>query len=105
MKIFAGRANRPLAEKIAEGLGTELGDVEIRQFSDGELFVQFNENVRGVDIFIVQPTFPPAENLLELLIMIDAAARQGPINDITDKELVASRNCVSSIGPRVRRVT
>ena len=75
MKIFAGRANRPLAEEIAKGLGTELGDVEIRQFNDGEIFIQFNENVRGVDVFIVQPTFPPAENLLELLIMIDAAAR------------------------------
>jgi ribose-phosphate pyrophosphokinase len=75
MKVFAGRANRPLAEKIAEYLGTHLGDIEIRQFSDGELFVQFNENVRGVDVFVVQPTFPPAENLFELLIMIDAAAR------------------------------
>jgi ribose-phosphate pyrophosphokinase len=75
MKVFAGRANRPLAEKIAECLGTTLGDIEIRQFSDGELFVQFNENVRGVDVFVVQPTFPPAENLFELLIMIDAAAR------------------------------
>jgi ribose-phosphate pyrophosphokinase len=75
MKIFAGRANRPLAERIAEYLGTELGDSEIRQFSDGEIFVKFNENIRGVDVFIVQPTFPPAENLFELLIMIDAAAR------------------------------
>ena len=75
MKIFAGRANRPLAERLAQYLGIELGDVEIRQFRDGEIFVQFNENVRGVDVFIVQPTFPPAENLLELLIMIDAAAR------------------------------
>jgi len=75
MKIFAGRANRPLAEKIAAYLGMTLGNVEIKQFEDGEIFVQFNENVRGVDIFIVQPTFPPGDNLLELLIMIDAAAR------------------------------
>lgn len=75
MKIFAGRANRPLAEEMARFLGTELGDCEIEQFSDGEIFVKINENVRGVDVFIVQPTFPPAENLLELLIMIDAASR------------------------------
>jgi ribose-phosphate pyrophosphokinase len=75
MKIFAGRANRPLAERIAAYLGITLGNVEIRQFEDGEIFVQFNENVRGVDIFIVQPTHPPGDNLLELLIMIDAAAR------------------------------
>ena len=75
MKIFAGRANRPLAEEMAGFLGTELGDCDIMQFSDGEIFVKINENVRGVDVFIVQPTFPPAENLLELLIMIDAATR------------------------------
>ena len=75
MKIFAGRANRPLAEEMARFLGTELGDCDIEQFSDGEIFVKINENVRGVDVFIVQPTFPPAENLLELLIMIDAAVR------------------------------
>jgi ribose-phosphate pyrophosphokinase len=75
MKIFAGRANRALAEEMAGFLGTDLGDCEITQFSDGEIFVKINENVRGVDVFIVQPTFPPAENLLELLIMIDAASR------------------------------
>lgn len=75
MKLFAGRANRPLAEEMAEFLGTELGDCEITQFSDGEIFVKINENVRGVDVFIVQPTFPPAENLLELLLLIDAASR------------------------------
>ena len=75
MKIFAGRANRALAEEMAQFLGTELGDCEITQFSDGEIFVKINENVRGVDVFIVQPTFPPAENLMELLIMIDAASR------------------------------
>jgi ribose-phosphate pyrophosphokinase len=75
MKIFAGRANRPLAEKIAAYLDMNLGEVEIRQFADGEIFVQFNENIRGVDVFIVQPTVPPADNLLELLIMLDAAGR------------------------------
>ena len=75
MRIFAGSANRQLAEDIVNYLGTDLGDCEIRQFADGELFAKYNENVRGVDVFIVQPTFPPAENLMELLIMIDAACR------------------------------
>jgi ribose-phosphate pyrophosphokinase len=75
MKVFAGRANRPLAAEIAKYLGTELGDCEIKQFADGEIFVKYNENVRGTDLFIVQPTFPPGDNLLELLVMIDAACR------------------------------
>lgn len=75
MRIFAGSANRQLAEDIVNYLGTDLGDCEIKQFADGELFAKYNENVRGVDVFIVQPTFPPAENLMELLIMIDAACR------------------------------
>jgi ribose-phosphate pyrophosphokinase len=75
MRLFAGRANATLAEEIADYLGTDLGDCEITQFSDGELFAKYNENVRGVDLFIVQSTFPPAENLMELLILIDAALR------------------------------
>jgi ribose-phosphate pyrophosphokinase len=75
MRVFAGRANATLAEEIADYLGTDLGDCEITQFSDGELFAKYNENVRGVDVFIVQSTFPPAENLMELLILIDAALR------------------------------
>jgi len=75
MRLFAGRANATLAEEIADYLGTDLGDCEITQFSDGELFAKYNENVRGVDLFIIQSTFPPAENLMELLILIDAALR------------------------------
>ncbi len=75
MRVFAGTANRALAQQIVEFLGTELGACEIGQFSDGEISVQFNENIRGVDVFIVQSTVPPAENLMELLVMIDAASR------------------------------
>ncbi len=75
MKIFSGSANRPLAEKIAGYLGMELGDVELGRFSDGEISVKYNENIRGNDVFIIQPTSPPAENILELLLMIDAAHR------------------------------
>jgi ribose-phosphate pyrophosphokinase len=75
MKIFAGRANRPLAEKIAKKVGQPLGKCEIRNFSDGEIWMKYSENIRGSDVFIIQSTNPPADNLLELLIMIDAARR------------------------------
>ena len=75
LKVFSGRSNRPLALKIARDLGTELGQCEIKTFSDGEIWVKFTENIRGSDVYIVQSTNPPAENLLELLIMIDAARR------------------------------
>ena len=75
LKVFGGRSNRPLAQKIADAIGIPLGDCEIRSFSDGELWVKYGENIRGCDVFIVQSTNPPAENLMELLIMIDAARR------------------------------
>jgi ribose-phosphate pyrophosphokinase len=75
MRIFAGNANRVLAERIVSSLGVELGDVTLRHFSDGEIYCKFNENIRGEDVFIVQGTQPPAEHLMELLIMIDAAKR------------------------------
>ncbi|MER3524777.1 MAG: ribose-phosphate diphosphokinase [Ignavibacteria bacterium] len=75
LKVFSGRSNRRLAEKIAAALGKPLGSCEIRDFSDGEMWVKYSENIRGADVFIVQSTNPPAENLLELLIMIDAARR------------------------------
>ncbi|MFH0953465.1 MAG: ribose-phosphate pyrophosphokinase [Verrucomicrobiota bacterium] len=76
MRIFSGNANRPLAEKIASYVGQPLGEATISRFPDGEIFVKFVENIRGKDIFIVQPTcYPPNDNLMELLIMIDAAKR------------------------------
>lgn len=75
MKVFSGTANRPLAEKIAKYLKIPLGDAEISRFNDGEIAVKYNENIRGIDLFIVQPTCPPSENLMELLLMIDAASR------------------------------
>lgn len=75
LKIFSGTAHRQLGERIAAYLGLPLGEVKISRFSDGEIGVQFEENIRGRDVFIVQPTCPPAENLLELLIMVDAAKR------------------------------
>lgn len=74
-KIFSGSSNLPLAEKIANKLGKPLGSLELKRFSDGEIWVKYGENIRGSDVFIIQSTNPPAENLLELLIMIDAAKR------------------------------
>jgi len=74
-QIFSGRSNRALAERIAEDIGTPLGKCEIKTFSDGEIWVKYSDNIRGSDVFIVQSTNPPAENLMELLIMIDAAMR------------------------------
>ena len=76
VRIFTGNANRPLAEKIAKYIDQPLGDLSITHFPDGEIFVKIIENVRGMDVFIIQPTcYPPNENLMELLIMIDAAKR------------------------------
>src|SRR3989339_538350 len=74
-KIFSGSSNLPLAEKIAHKLNMPLGLVELKRFSDGEIWVKYLENIRGSDIFIVQSTNPPSDNLLELLIMVDAAKR------------------------------
>jgi len=76
LKLFTGNANRALAEEIAQYLHVPLGEAEVSRFSDGEIFVQVNENVRGTDVFIVQPTCPPVnDSLMELLIMIDAFKR------------------------------
>ena len=75
IKVFSGRSNRVLAEKIVKALGEPMGRCEIKTFSDGEIWVKYAENIRGSDVFIVQSTNPPAENLMELLIMIDAARR------------------------------
>ncbi|MEO0093394.1 MAG: ribose-phosphate pyrophosphokinase [candidate division WOR-3 bacterium] len=75
LKVFSGRANLPLAEKIANYLGIKLSDAKIRNFADGEIRIKIEENVRGVDVFVIQPTHPPAENILELLLMIDALKR------------------------------
>src|SRR5947209_10437918 len=75
LKLLSGSANRTLAETIAEHLGVEVGRVSLGRFADGEISVRIDENVRGNDVFIVQPTNPPAENIMELLLLIDAARR------------------------------
>jgi ribose-phosphate pyrophosphokinase len=76
MKLIAGNANRPLARKIAERLGIQMGKVEVARFSDGEIQVKIDESMRGLDVFVVQPTCHPVnENLMELLIIMDALRR------------------------------
>ena len=76
LKLFSGNANRALAEEIAQYLRVPVSDAEVTRFSDGEIYVQVNENVRGADVFLVQPTCPPVnDTLMELLIMVDAMRR------------------------------
>lgn len=76
LRIFSGTAHPALAEEIVDYLGVRQSDTTVEKFPDGETFVKINENIRGRDIFIVQPTCPPTnENLMELLIMVDAAKR------------------------------
>jgi ribose-phosphate pyrophosphokinase len=75
MRLLTGTANRPLATEVAQKLGIEVTKSTVTRFADGEIFVRIDENVRGADVFIVQPTNPPAENVLELLLLIDAARR------------------------------
>ena len=75
IKIFSGRGSEYLAEKIAASFGTTLGQSEVLRFSDGEFQPCFNESIRRCTVFIIQSTFPPSDNLMELLMMIDAARR------------------------------
>jgi ribose-phosphate pyrophosphokinase len=75
LKLLSGTANRGLAEEIACHLGVELCRVHLGRFADGEISVRIDENVRGNDVFIVQPTNPPADNVMEMLLLIDAARR------------------------------
>jgi ribose-phosphate pyrophosphokinase len=83
--VFSGNANRPLAEKICQHLQIPLGQAVVGRFSDGEISVEFQENVRGKDVYIIQPTCMPCnENLMELLIMMDALKR-------------ASARCVTAV--------
>ena len=75
LKIFSGRSKPLLASKIARSAGCSLGEISIKTFSDGEIWVKYEENVRGCDVFLVQSTNGPAENILELALMADAAVR------------------------------
>lgn len=80
VKIFSGQQSLYLAEKIAQSYGKPLGEVTVQQFSDGEMSPFFGESVRGCDVFLIQSTFPPADNFMELLMMIDAAKRASALS-------------------------
>ena len=75
IKLFACKASKDFALKVAKALNLELGDSDVLTFSDGEFQPCYNESVRGATVFIIQSTFPPTDNLFELLLMIDAAKR------------------------------
>ena len=75
VKIFPGKGTQGLAEKIAHAYDYPLGAITSQKFSDGEIHVSYNESIRGCEVFLIQSTAPPAENILELLLMIDAARR------------------------------
>jgi ribose-phosphate pyrophosphokinase len=75
VKLFAGSGSQDLAQSIAHAYGKPLGNATLKKFSDGELSVAFEESIRGSDLFLIQSTHPPADNLMELLMMIDAARR------------------------------
>ena len=75
LKIFSGRSNPILAKKIADSLDQNLGEITIKTFADGELWIKFEENIRGTDVFIIQPTNSPGDNIIELALLIDAAVR------------------------------
>jgi len=75
MKIFSGNSNKSLAKDICKYLDISLGELEIKRFSDGELSVAFKENIRNEDVFIIQSTNPPSDNIWELLLILDAAKR------------------------------
>lgn len=83
LKFFSGRATRYLAEKIVKSFGNELGQSSVMEFSDGEFQPSFEESVRGCNVFIIQSTFPPIDNLFELLMMIDAAKRASAYNIVS----------------------
>ncbi len=75
VKIFACQASQELGEKVAREFGQELGNVKLSRFSDGEFQISYEESIRGNDVFIIQSTMPPTDNMMELLLMIDAAKR------------------------------
>jgi ribose-phosphate pyrophosphokinase len=75
LRVLSGRGHRELSAKICHHLDVDLTEVIVGNFSDGEISIKIGENIRGTDVFIIQPTFPPAENILELLLILDAARR------------------------------
>ena len=87
--VFSGTSTRYLAEKICASLGCPLGNLVVTKFSDGEFAVSYEESIRGRDVFLVQSTFPNSDNLMELLLMIDAARYLVLVPEKTKKEFCA----------------
>ena len=75
LKVFSGRSNPDLSERITDYLSIPLGELTIKNFADGELRIKYGENIRGKDVFIIQSTNSPAENIIELTLLVDAAVR------------------------------
>ena len=102
--LFSGNANRPLAERIAHALLTGLGRAQVSRFSDGEIQVEILENVRGRDVFVVQPSCAPTnDHLMELLLMVDALHRAsaGRVTAVMPYYVIAARivACVPCVCP------
>ena len=96
LKVFSGSANRELAERICKYIGVPLGQATISSFPDGETYVRIEENIRGHDVFIIQPTSPPTnQHLMELLIMVDAARRASAEVTLPWLALLRSPSCHS----------
>lgn len=87
IKVFAGTKSRYMAEEICNDLGVELGKMNIQRFADGEFEVSFEESIRGCEVYLVQSTFPNSDNLMELLLMIDAA-RRASAKTVADRKSV-----------------
>ena len=102
LKIFSGRESRYLAEKIAQAYGQKLGEVQVTVFSDGEFTTSFEENLRGHEIFIVQSTFPPTENLFELLHRIRDRLVHDPAGKAAHEVATKQRRGVNALLPAVR---
>ena len=96
VKFFSGRASRKLAEQIAKAYGSNLGKESVVEFSDGEFEPSFDETIRGAEVFLIQSTLPPSENLMELLLMIDAAKRASAHNIILESLV---RPIPANLGP------
>lgn len=88
IKVFAGSRSHYLGESICKELGIELGKMNIERFADGEFEVCFEESIRGAEVYLVQSTFPNCDNLMELLLMIDAAKRASAATIVADRKSV-----------------
>ncbi len=102
IKVFAGTKSQYMAKEICRELGCELGKMNIQYFADGEFEVSFEESIRGCEVYLVQSTFPNSDNLMELLLMIDAAKRASAASIIHSRKACSQSSHHSRSGPRHR---